>query len=212
MQLSAEIRWFWRTTPPPGFEEWFRKPGDRACPAGGGGLRLDEYLRDPSQCELGVKRRGGKKDIEVKGLVTHAERKLKAGPFAGPIEIWAKWASQALEVDANAAVKTIKRRWLRKFDTTTPLPVEIPLNDKELPVDKKQPLPARGCNVELTEVTLASGKIWWTLGFEAFGDFGTLAEDVCKVASFLAGGAPPNLSGGWLASYPTWLEKYATRK
>jgi hypothetical protein len=59
-----------------------------ACPPGGGLLRLDEYLSDPNQCELGIKRRGGKKGVEVKGLVTHAEQQLAAGPFVGPIEIW----------------------------------------------------------------------------------------------------------------------------
>ena len=115
-------------------------------------------------------------------------------------------------MDANTAVKTIKRRWLRKFDTTSPSPVEIPLNDKELPVDARQPLPARGCNVELTEVTLTGGDIWWTLGFEAFGGVGTVAEDLHKVATPLAGEGRPDLSGGLMASYPTWLKEHATRK
>ena len=211
MQVSAEIRWFWPTNPPSGLESWFRKPRDRACAVGGGRLRLDEYLSDPGQRELGVKRRGGKKGVEVKGLVG-AERKLAAGPFAGPIEIWAKWTSEALEVDSRGAVKTIKRRWLRKFDTTKLSPVEVPLNDKELPADAKQPLPARGCNVELTEITLTSGDVWWTLGFEAFGGVETVADDLQMVASALAGEVPPDLSGGLMASYPSWLTEHATKK
>ena len=89
--------------------------------------------------------------------------------------------------------------------------MEVPLNDKELPVDAKQPLPARGCNVELTEVTLTNGDIWWTLGFEAFGGVGTVAEDLHKVATILASEGPPNPSGGLRASYPTWLNEHATK-
>src|SRR5262249_49154880 len=117
MQVSAEIRWFWKNALPPLIEDWFRRRDKEGCPADGGRLRLDEYLRDQTQAELGVKRRAGKKGVEVKGLVDREVQKLNAAPFTGPVEIWAKWTSEALEVDSGTAVKTIKRRWLRKFST-----------------------------------------------------------------------------------------------
>jgi len=128
-------------------------------------------------------------------------------PFHGPIEIWTKWTSEALEVDSNKAIKTIKRRWLRKFDTTEAKLQEIPLGENEKPLDDKRQLPVLGCNVELTEVTIPTGEKWWTLGFEAFGTIGTVENDIRKVATMLAERLQSSFSGGLLASYPHWLMK-----
>lgn len=211
MQISAEIRWFWHATPPTGLEAWFHNPSGRACPAGGGGVRIDAYLSDPGQAELGVKLRGGKSGVEVKGLVALAEHPLNAGPFAGPVEIWAKWTSQALAIDSGTAIHLHKRRWVRKFDTTADAVVEVPLNDREQPTDASISWPARGCNVELTEVTLAHGDPWWTLGFEAFGSLATVADDLQQAATMLAEGATFDLSAGVQASYPAWLRGWAGR-
>lgn len=61
MQVPAEIRWFWCSTPPPGLEEWFCKADAHGCHVGGGKLRRDEYLRNVHQVELGLKRRDGHK-------------------------------------------------------------------------------------------------------------------------------------------------------
>jgi hypothetical protein len=207
MQVSAEIRWFWRAALPSGLEDWFRKADHHSCPAGGGRSRDDEYLRDPGQKELGIKRRGGKKGVEVKGLVAIAESALAAGTFAGPIEIWTKWTTEALELDANTVIKTTKRRWLRKFDTTGPSPLEIELDAAEKPTDNRS-LPSRGCNVELTEVTLPSG-IWWTLGLEAFGTIHTVEADLRTVAATLAARFQLGLGNARLASYPAWLSEHA---
>ena len=117
MQVSAEIRWFWRSAPPTGLEDWFCKAESHGCPAGGGKAREDAYLRDLSQPELGLKRRGGKKGVEVKGLVAVLWSGLVVAPFAGPIEIWSKWTSETLEL--NSVIIVEKLRWLRKFDTSS---------------------------------------------------------------------------------------------
>jgi hypothetical protein len=58
MQVSAEIRWFWRDAPPAGLEDWFRDAGVHGCPADDEETRTDVYLREPGQVELGLKRRG----------------------------------------------------------------------------------------------------------------------------------------------------------
>lgn len=207
MQVSAEIRWFWRSNPPPGLQDWFCLADAHGCPAGGGGARLDEYLRDVGQIELGLKRRGGKKGVEVKGLIANAWGELMTSPFSGPIELWTKWTSASLELNSNSIIAVEKQRWLRKFDTTEPPPQEIPLNDREMPQDGRT-LPARGCNVELTQVTLPDGGVWWTLGFEAFGTIWTVGNDLQAVATILASRRPPALKAGLPASYPAWLNEY----
>jgi hypothetical protein len=208
MLQSAEIRWFWRGALPPGLEDWFRGRGAHPCAAGGGGTRTDEYLRDPGQGELGIKSRGGKPGLEIKGLVEVATPGLAVAPFAGPVEIWVKWSCEALDLGSRPRIPTEKQRWLRKFDTAGPTPEEIPLDDAERPVGGR-PLPERGCNVELTRVGLPAGIVWWTLGFEAFGRLATLQADLAAAAAALAGRRPPPLPGGILASYPAWLDRHA---
>lgn len=210
MLISAEARWFWANNPPDDLENWFCKASDSYCGAGGGKTRTDEYLNDSSQVELGVKRRGMKPGVEVKGLVSITWGGLAAGPFVGPIEHWVKWISNLLELKPGSTIAIEKQRWLRKFDTTAACPQEVPLDPEEERLDKK-PLPALGCNVELTRITLPTRVTWWTLGFEAFGAVATVENDLRAVATVLAARRPPELSGGFMASYPTWLSKHAQK-
>jgi hypothetical protein len=208
MQVSAEIRWFWRDAPPAGLQDWFRDGGGEFCAAGGGQTRVDEYLLDTGQAELGIKRRGGKPGVEVKGLVTEGWADLDVAPFVGAIELWCKWTSEPLQLPARQTVATEKRRWLRKFDGAASGLREMALDPRESPLDDR-PLPALGCNVELTRVALPSGTIWWTLGFEAFGPVRTLERDLRGAAAALAARRPPLFAQGLLASYPAWLREHA---
>src|SRR5262245_44954616 len=61
MQVSAETRWFWSESVD-AFREWFGGSAAHGGKEAGGGAasRTDEYLRDPKQAELGIKKRGGK--------------------------------------------------------------------------------------------------------------------------------------------------------
>jgi hypothetical protein len=209
MQVSAEARWFWRAVAPPGLEDWFCRASKLGCAAGGGNVRADEYLCDDCQSELGIKRRGKKKDVELKGLVSVRANVLESAPFLGPSEIWVKWTTEALDLSASHLILVEKQRWLRKFDTSESFAREIALGPGEQPLDD-QPLPVLSCNVELTKVRLpASGNIWWTFGFEAFGTIETVDGSLCSTAVALAGREPPELAGGYFASYPAWLKEHA---
>jgi hypothetical protein len=219
MQLSAEIRWFWKDAAPAGLEPWFKDAGRGTCAAGGGGKRTDKYVSDPGQIELGIKQRDAKPGAapgttpgyEVKGLVTVIWGALPAGPLAGRVEVWTKLASKALVLDEKILVPIEKTRWLRKFDTAGADPVEIPLNDKEEPIDPQRRgagLPALGCHVELTRVTNGRGETWWTFGFEAFGDLHTVQDDLCAVASLMTARGLPAIPGGLPLSYPAWLRDH----
>ena len=75
--FSAELRWFFKGPPPAALDSWFRSGH---IPPGGGEIRRDEYLRDPKQQQLGVKKRGRNPGVEIKGLV--GERVRDAKPFA----------------------------------------------------------------------------------------------------------------------------------
>jgi hypothetical protein len=130
MQLSAEIRWFWKGSSPAQLAEWFSSTAAHPCPPGGGESRVGEYLSDSRQSELGLKRRGGKPGVEVKGLVALSFSTLAAGDFVGPIELWTKWTTEILELEPKLTIPIKKVRWLRKFDTTLPVVAEVPLDSK----------------------------------------------------------------------------------
>jgi hypothetical protein len=153
VELSAEIRWFWQGSGPTGLREWFTDASFHDCGAGGGGLRADAYLSDPRQVELGIKLRGNKKGVEVKGLVAVPADSCSSSPFVGPIEIWVKWSSESLSLAGADLVHVSKRRWLRKFGFTGPELREIALDIDELPVEGDR-LPKEGCNVEDTEISV----------------------------------------------------------
>jgi len=211
MQVSSEIRWFWHGSLPPRLEEWFRGAENHGFTAGGGEHRTDLYLRDDKQPELGIKQRGGKEGTEIKGLVAVHREGISIGPFVGPIEIWAKWSSDAVQIPENAMIKVGKRRWLRKFATDTGQPHEIELDEREAPLDA-QPLPTNGCNVELTLIHVGPEQLWWSLGFEAFGSLSRVQASLEAAATALVQRRPPSLEAGVLASYPVWLSSLLDAK
>lgn len=202
MQLSAEFRWFWRDMPRD-LDRWFQDATAHGCTPGGGKKRIDRYLRDPRQQELGIKARGGKPRTEIKGLVLQRSSSSGVFPFDGPIQIWAKWSSEAIAVANSSLVDVTKLRHLRKFDTSSSTPREIQLNSDENPVAETL-LPSSGCNVEFTAVHVRE-QAWWTLGFEAFGALDAVERSLVSVATVLSQRQPPAFEPGALQSYPEWL-------
>lgn len=201
MFVSAEVRWFWRGHCPQAVRDWFFKTG---LPPGGGQSRIDKYVPQPDTAEIGLKERGDTSALEFKGLV--ATRNIpELAAIASHVEIWCKWSCTlpGLRLTDDLAIK--KTRWLRKFDTADPVRIEIPLDANEKPRPGSA-LPAQGCNVELTEASiLGRSAVWWTLGFEAFGDLAAVATNLTRAVlpdSVILAGV---VSSGALLSYPAWL-------
>jgi hypothetical protein len=207
MLISAEVRWFWRATVLSDFQRWFCESDAHSFPAGGGKARTDQYLRDPEQVEMGIKRRGHATGVEIKGLVMLVPETITFGHLRGPAEIWGKWNSTKLKIDTPSLIAVRKHRWLRKFDTASEMPVEIPLDTSEQPITEHR-LPQEGCNVELTRLDFPRGDEWWTLGFEAFGAFERVRRSLHSVVQIVSTRQPPELHDAILASYPRWLAEY----
>jgi hypothetical protein len=203
--ISAEIRWFWRGSPPPGLIAWFHDRDRHGCAAGGGRWRRDAYAAG-AQRELGLKQRGTKSGVEVKGFIGTAQRPLDAPPFVGPIELWGKWSSPQLVLQATVMVR--KQRWLRMFAAGSGRAVEIALDRHEAPVNGEgMRLPEIGCTVEVTRILAPDDAGWWTLGLEAFGSISGV-EDTLRLVSRHVSTRNPPLAGGWITSYPLWLEQF----
>ena len=164
----------------------------------------------PQRCEadISLKRRGDKPDFEVKGLVT-TRKSPELEPLAPHIEIWCKWPCTipGVKTDDLAVTKT---RWLRKFDTSKYVRSEIPLGANEKPTPGYS-LPAQGCNVELTEIEMAghAGR-WWTLGFEAFGDFESSPTNLTLTVLPEKPLLLRIVGSGAFLSYPAWLRARRT--
>lgn len=212
MQVSAEVRWFEAGPVPDDLGKWFHQPArDFRHPIDGGRPRTDVYLL-LKETELGIKRRGGKKGLEVKGLVDVLPWQLQLGQVSVAPQLFCKWGSAELELASLPAVETVKTRWLRKFDTATAEPREIQLGAGEFGEDpiKKDERPDVGCNVELTSVT-REGETWWTFGAESFA-FGQPGQTVALVGQgllrtmqLLASHAKIDLRGARYLGYAEWL-------
>ena len=206
MLLSAEVRWFWQG-PRPNLYEWF---AGISAPPGGGGTRVDTYLIDRNQAELGIKRRGSKPGIEIKALVSE-RASYTLGGHKATSQIWTKLTTAALTLDLLPSVSTHKKRWLRKYDTGGSTIREITLGTNELPLSK-EPLPDNGCNVEFTEVRIqGSSPVWVTLGLESFGSLDRIEDSLRAIVRLLDSKGLPDTGPGVALSYPQWLAEAAPR-
>ena len=201
MLVSAEVRWFWRNECPRQIHDWFFRSG---LPPVGGRPRIDRYIQQPNNAELGIKERGDIAGLEIKGLVATRTSPALA-KLASHLEIWCKWSCVVPDLSLTGAVTLTKTRWLRQFDTSQTVRLEIPFDaDEESKSDYA--LHPLGCNVELTEVLGPSRTdIWWTLGFEAFDGLDaapvSLLRTILPEETILA----KIVSSGELLSYPGWL-------
>ncbi len=191
--LSAEIRLFWFDAKPAALEHWFLEgPAHLWAPVFE--ERTDVYLADEDQDELGLKTRGEKPGIEVKGLIAVPGRTVEFNSREILIELWSKWSSKRLSFDPAKGVELDKRRWTRKFDTGGAQPIEIP-----------EGLPKLGCNVEWTIVQRSSGETCWTLGFEAYGNLDDVEKSLQDVVRTMKDRNPPRAPGARAISYPAWI-------
>jgi hypothetical protein len=202
VSVSAELRWFWQNAFPPGLETFFHSG---AFPPGGGRPRTDDYLLDTSQVELGLKKRGGKSGIEIKGLIGVGA--VCPAPFEGRMQIWSKWISNALTIDQMPRLVVHKTRWLRKFDTSGTDVTEVELDEEERPRQSPERMLERGCHFELVTIQV-DGCVWWSVGFEAFGPLDTVEHSLVRTVKWLA--PAPHVPPGLELSYPAWLARLRT--
>lgn len=207
MQISAECRWF-TSNKAAGelLQSWFFDASIHGAEQGGGGHREDCYLYDPTQMELGIKRRGANGDgVEIKGLIHVDQAVVQCGSFTSEVEVWSKWTSRALNLSSFPTVTIGKTRWMRKFDTSKSEVIEIPLGKDEQPFEKELRV-ARGCNVEFTEITANCGT-WYSFGMEAFGQLPDVESSLRQTAKLLTSRKLPEAPDLIIANYPRWIHE-----
>jgi hypothetical protein len=189
--LSAEVRWFCEGELPeevlPSF--W---SGDLPTNEKQGEPRIDFYLYLPGVDDIGIKLRG---EINMPQEVTNEmklevkSRQREAGVISflngvsGHLEYWNKseFSGESanperfttLRKESEAWIGVSKERYLRKYEVEEGKGV--------------QPVPANarydnGCQVELTKL-MTEHKLWWTFGFEAFGETEEALENNLKLSA-----------------------------
>src|SRR6185295_3615772 len=200
MRMTAEIRWFWAGPPPPSFAAWFRAAGPSWGGASDSKSRIDEYLRDPAQTTLGIKRRGGSQGVEIKGLISTRPTMLALAGCVCPVGLWGKW-SAAFALDEGRLIKVAKQRWMRKFEVGGGAVRELAATES---TERRS-----GCDLELTLLEGPDGTPWWTVGFEAFGAFDAVEDDLTATVALVQRRAPPPLPAARASDYPGWLATQA---
>lgn len=202
MQLTAELRWFYRGTLPEEVLQWFQQDqlGDHLAPSE---EREDLYLYSPGCDYLGIKLRQGRLEIKWRkaelGVLYFGDR------VEGKAEKWGKWLCEdpttesfqpTAVVGQKAWVGVKKVRSQRQYQV---LPVEsltaVPVNESI----------EQGCSVELTQLDI-NGNTWWSLAFEAFGEDDCLMDNLQAVASrVFKSDRGPKLQAEDSYAYPNWL-------
>jgi len=200
MRVTAEMRWFWPDKCPSELERWFFNPLPQA---GGGQTRCDEYVASNSS-ELGIKKRGSKAGLELKGLIG-TSRCQELAPLGPHYELWCKWTSSDVLLNSTNVLVTKKLRWVRKLNTSGSVVLEVPLGTDEVPLDGCWV--QEGCNLTLTNVQIlgVAGQ-WWTFCFEAFGDLQSAPNNLKAATNYASSAALPSPNGAFL-SYPAWLSE-----
>jgi hypothetical protein len=205
---SAEVRWFIPGQLQDDILRWFTRDQSLELETG----RSDEYLSFP-RCEtVGVKLR--QKRFEIKAIIGVPTPLVGVAGVSGRTDRWVKWsfASDALESvlgDLHRSGRWFvvsKTRYLRKFSFDSGAPIEVTQANK--------PLPACGCNVELTRLEVDSNtRDWISIGFEAFGP----SENTPRILTaaveqfFDSHGVPSvELNDNNSRSYPAWLASLST--
>jgi hypothetical protein len=192
---SLEVRWIFPGQLEATVAGWFGR-----FPAGTES-REDTYLLEPQLRGLSVKIRGGGV-LEVKVYRGSPGILAVAGRARGRLESWQKWSFPFSPLSPGsgdpAGWRPVrKRRRISRFSLASgQIAACVPGLGHE-----------PGCEVELTEVH-ASGKDWWTLGFEATGPAELLRGELEATAALvfaqaLPGGVQPGPDDS--RSYAQWL-------
>jgi hypothetical protein len=194
---TAEVRWFFRGSPPAAVAAWFD-----AAAAQPPQIRSDAYLVLTGTDALGVKVRGGTANLEFKLRPRPPEPLPLPLPVdaGGQLEQWQRWsfARPALSrLVPRLGLPKARWRTVRKERRL----VTLPYGGRS----------DAGCRVELTALEV-DGSRWSTVGFESYGPDDDLVPALRSAAERFFGSLAadlPGLPGGLGAErscgYPGWL-------
>jgi hypothetical protein len=166
---------------------------------------MDYYLRIDEGDGLGVKLREGR--IEVKQRYGRQEMVRFGESAAGVVERWRKWSFRLAESGiVEAALHGMSASWIgvRKERALRTFQVG---GDRRVRAAPGGEVLGAGCGWEVAKVECA-GEVWWSVGFEAFGEEVERRDTLLSVADhILSAGEAPVLEQEDSYGYPRWLQR-----
>lgn len=198
---TVELRWFREgAAPPEETQRWFQAIGQAELQH----PRVDYYLHLANEPSLGVKFRDGRLEIKKR---TARFSTMSIGPHvSGAMEGWRKWSFTLAQPGAAPESDRIERSpWLPVRKARQLL--RFAITDERHFLFPGQFRPERGCEIELTSVTVGTAG-WWSLGLEAYGPRSFVKNDLMAVARrLLVGVTAPALEAVDSYGYPEWLAR-----
>jgi len=192
---TAELRWFFRGSPPAAVAAWFD-----AAAAPAPQVRSDTYLVLPGTDALGVKLRGGTANLEFKLRPRPPERlwRPSAVDAEGQLERWQRWSLSRPTLGRLLPRLGLPKGGWRVVRKERRL-VTLPYGGRN----------DAGCRLELTALGVDGSSRWSTLGFESYGPEGDLVPALVSAAEHFFGALATDLGAGLGAEvscgYPGWL-------
>lgn len=201
MEVTAELRWFWRGRCPEAVSRWFHA-GPFIRPGADRAVRVDRYLSNTGSREIGLKLRSEserEQAVELKGQIGFGPL-IAVGPGCRRrAQLWCKW--RLASIGPGPTIPVEKARLLRRFAVGRHQVREVPSH----PAEQARSGSELACEVELSSVLLPGANgLWATLAFEAGGDLASAADVLDRVVAVTQ---PPLPAGGAFWSYPEWLEQ-----
>ncbi len=190
---SLEVRWILPGRLPVAAGDWFGR-----FPAGTE-TREHIYLLQPRLPGLSVKLRDASA-LDVKAYLGGSG--IPHLPVGGRVEFWRKWSFPYVP-PGGAEPPPAGWIFVRKQRRSTWFPLAVGQEPDRAP---RRPGEA-GCTAEIAEVH-AGGSTWWTVGLEAAGPAGVLADALSHAADLVFARPLPagiEFSAGNSLSYTQWL-------
>ena len=202
MQLTAEVRWFYRGTLPEEILQWFEQDqlGDHLAPPE---EREDLYLYSPENDYMGIKLRQGR--LEIKWRKSELGVLRFGDTVEGKAEKWGKWLCEDPTAESFQPTDVVgKKSWVSVKKVRSQRQYQV-LPDESIAAVPANESIDQGCTVELTQLGI-NGKTWWSLAFEAVGEDDKLMDTLQAVASSVFKTyRGPELQAEASFAYPNWL-------
>jgi len=208
---TAEIRWFLQGEIPEEILSWFTGFDDFPASTQ---TRTDHYLRLPDT-GIGIKIREGL--IEHKQLRGREGEKWRdgegerwsSGECSGIPRYFQKWS---FPLDAAAIPDMLiahTESWLGIIKERSMRILVLDMNNN-IKCTSYEEVKGTAVGWEVTMINIqGTDEVWWTMGFEAFGEPAGLQEYLFKVCDYILKDSPIKLSGDDCFSYPDWLQRIA---
>ncbi|MBL7128953.1 MAG: hypothetical protein ISS16_08210 [Ignavibacteria bacterium] len=200
---TLEVRWFYKDSES---DDNYLKVFKNVLQFEEQPARVDHYYYFTSEGSMGIKIREGR--LEIKNCFRDYSIVLFNRQVEGKVEFWHKWSFEINQTDSNyQKVLDSNNSWITVKKERTLCKYKI-TKDEQVSVLSNAEYSENICNVELTNILIRDKK-WWSLGFESYGDEGSLFENlILVVREVLSDNRLLSFQADNSFGYPQWIDLF----